>query len=84
MDEPILIMSIAGATLFVLAIIKCYILFKAGRRKNLRRWFYFSQREIIEAPTPRAAVLRKAQNTLTVVFFVLAVLAAFLLYLFGK
>lgn len=84
MDEQILIMSIAGTLLFVLAIIKCYILFKAGRRKNLRRWFYFSQREIIEAPARSAATLRKAQNTLTVVFFVLVTLAAFLLYLFGK
>ena len=82
MDVSILIMAIAGAVLFVLALIKFYILVRATRRKTIRRWFYFKQQEIFEAPTTRAAGLRRAQNELTAEIFVLVALAAILLILF--
>lgn len=84
MNEPILVMAISAAILFVLLLVKILIVFRASRRKNLRRWFYYTQQEIVEAPTNRIGNLRKTQNVLTPVFFVLAVIAAFLLYLLGK
>ena len=84
MNEPVLVTSIALTALFLLGAIKIYILFRAARRKTFRRWFYFTQQEIVEAPTPRATTLRKTQNTLTAVFFILAAIAVLLLYLFSK
>lgn len=75
-----ILMFASTTVLALLFSIKVIILFRAARRKTLRRWFYFTQQEIIEAPTPQAARLRKTQNSLSIVFFVLASFAAFLVY----
>lgn len=84
MDELFMQVGAAMAVPAVLFFIKVYILFRAARRKTIRRWFYFTQQEVIEAPTPHAARLRKAQNALSVAFFILSGVGLLLLFLFHK
>ena len=84
MDMSILIAFIAAAVLFLLVLVKIFILFRSARRKTLRRWLYFNQREIVEAPTLHARGLRKAQNNLTLLLFVLSAVTFLLLLLFRQ
>lgn len=81
MKEPIVITGALLAALAIFLFIKIYVLFRACRYKTLRRWLYFTQHEIIMAPTPQAAKLRKLQNRLSIFFVILFILAVVFLYL---
>jgi len=84
MEEPLVITSALLAALVILFFLKIYILFRAARNKTVRRWFYFTQQEIVLAPTPASARMRRLQNITSVLFVILLIPAGVFLYLFRK
>ncbi len=84
MNQPIFFISLFLLLLVLLTGVKVFILFKASRRKNLRRWIYYNQFEIVNAPSERARRLRKLQNTLSIILFIFLLFFAVVYYQFLK
>lgn len=65
---------IDSVVLFALIVIKTALFFKAARKKTLKRWFYFNTYDIEDAPTDTIKLLRKKQNTysLIILFSIIA------------
>jgi len=62
--------------LFALIVTKTVLFFKAARKKTLKRWFYFNTYDIQDAPSDDIKLLRKRQNTFTIVILLAIVLSA--------
>ncbi len=84
MNQPIFFISLFLLLLVLITGVKVFILFKASRRKNLRRWIYYNQFEIVNAPSERARRLRKLQNTLSIILFIFLLFFAVVYYQFIK
>lgn len=62
--------------LFTLVVVKTVLFFKAARKKTIKRWFYFNTYDIEDAPSESIKLLRKKQNTFTIVIFVAIIVSA--------
>ena len=66
--------------LFALIVIKTALFFKAARKKTLKRWFYFDTYDIEDAPTDNIKLLRKKQNTFSLIILLSIIASAIIAF----
>jgi hypothetical protein len=81
MDYQTAIVISYAIIILLVALLKTRYFSSSCGRKTIRRWFYFSKYEIINARSVEIEIARQKQNRLTVCMLVLSLLLPVLLFL---